>query len=42
MTDDSASILYENMKFEQMEMEVIREEVPPVGNQSGLYGDILI
>lgn len=40
MTDDSASILYENLKFEQMEMEVIREEVPPVGNQSGLYGTI--
>ncbi|WP_269222024.1 hypothetical protein [Flavobacterium sp. IMCC34518] len=40
MIDDSAKDLYVNMKFEQMETEVIREVVPPVGNQSNLYGDI--
>ncbi|PWA10958.1 hypothetical protein [Flavobacterium laiguense] len=40
MTDDSAKELYELMKFEHMEMEVIREEVPAVGNQSNLYVDI--
>lgn len=37
MTDDSAKELYELLKFEQMEVEVIREEVPPIGNKSGLY-----
>jgi hypothetical protein len=42
MTDDSASVLYENMRFEQMGVEVIKEEVPPVANQSNLYRDILI
>lgn len=40
MIDDSASVLYENMKFEQMEVEVIREVVPPVGNQSNFYDTI--
>ena len=40
MMDDSASVLYDNMKFEQMEMEVIREVVPPAGNQSDLYDTI--
>lgn len=42
MMDDSASILYENLKFEQMEVEVIREEVPAMANQSNLYGDISV
>ena len=42
MTDDSANELYELMQFVQIEVEVIREEVPPVGNQSNLYGDITI
>lgn len=40
MTDDSAKEIYENMKFEQMEIAVIREEVTSVGNQSNLYGEI--
>lgn len=42
MIDDSAMELYESLKFEQMEVEVIREVVPPVGNQSNLYGDIQV
>jgi hypothetical protein len=40
MIDDSANELYDLMKFEQMEVEVIKEEVPAVPNQSGLYGSI--
>jgi hypothetical protein len=40
MTDDSAKELYELLRFEQMEVEIIREKVPPIGNQSNLYGDI--
>lgn len=40
MTDDSAKQLYELMKFEQMEVVIIKEVVPPVGNQSNLYGGI--
>jgi hypothetical protein len=42
MTDDSAAVLYDNMQFEQMNMETIREEVPAVQNQSNLYGEILV
>ena len=42
MTDDSANELYDLMQFTQIEVEVIREEVPPVGNQSNLYGDITV
>ena len=42
MLDDSASILYENMKFEEMEVEVIREEVPPIENQTNLYDSIVV
>ena len=40
MMDDSAMVLYDNLKFEQMEVAVIKEIVPPTGNQSNLYGEI--
>lgn len=37
MTDDSANELYDLMKFTQIEVEIIKEEVPAVPNQSNLY-----
>ena len=42
MIDDSAQEIYENLKFEEMDTEVIKEIVPPVGNQSNLYEDIIV
>lgn len=42
MIDDSAAELYNNLKFEQMDVNVIREVVPPVDNRSNLYDGILV
>ena len=41
MTDDSANELYDLMQFQQIEIEVVREEVPSVPNQSNLYEILL-
>ncbi|WP_329804394.1 hypothetical protein [Flavobacterium facile] len=40
MIDDSAQILYENLKFDNMEIEVIREEIPAKEIIVGVYSPI--
>ena len=37
MIDDSAQILYNNLKFENMEVEVIREEIPVKAIDNTIY-----
>ena len=40
MIDNSAQILYDNLKFEQMEVEIIKEVLPAIENRSDLYEGI--
>lgn len=40
MLDNSAQVLYENMKFENMEVNVVKEVIPVAGNASNLYDSI--